>query len=240
MTTTLTRRDSTDVAAAPFGAGRRGSGPRVTTGFGDPDRRPVRRTRRCAWTATRAVAAIAVVAGMTVFAGIELGAPDGSGLVQPADMRVAAWFSAHRALVITPVLRLLNFVGSTVPIVVLAAVFGAWLCRRTSRGAFWSSPSPQSGLRTSFNSGYKMADTQGGAFEEGATVRPLVAGIATLGTRADGSVAVFAWGRDPKVDASMVSARQKPVGHKLSPDVPGDSNRYLTADQRDFVTVVSR
>lgn len=648
MTTTLTRRDSTDVAAAPFGAGRRGNGPRVTTGLGDPDRRPVRRGRQYAWTSTRGAAAIAVVAGMTVFAGVEIGTPDGSGLAQSADMRIAEWFSAHRAPVLTPVLRLLRLVGSTVPIVVLAAVFGAWLLRRTSRPVFlvlpiatvglteliaqlaaktvarprpdlsfalmsqhgfawpsgpvstsvalavsafatlgfagvpaaiarqikviaaagavmiaisqmvlgvqWMSdvamgvllggavatiacrrvlsapgrrsaprrrlsrngritvvgavvfglvpigksyatalrapgaatvdvrsvewlrdhglsgavdraetwwlwrnipstsmqlrelpaaplayrPAPlpasplvselhvdgqprtstgmvpqsipavirptlpgegvwtaalistanevsiatarlrpdaqhpsvvaslawmnvrttkfslirgtrqpgggagpagaavpstqRSRLLAAFNSGYKMADTQGGAFEEGATVRPLVAGIATLGIRADGSVAVFAWGRDPKVDASMASARQnlhllvdqgrlvgglrfnegglwgrvrhalptwrsgigvdatgnviyasgdgltldtlaeslrragsvnameldihqkmvifnlfthdgvgsRPVGHKLSPDMLGDSNRYLTADQRDFVTVVSR
>ena len=146
MTPTLTRRDSTDVAAAPFGAGRRGSSPRVPTGFGGPDRSPVRRARRCAWTATRAVAAIAVVAGMTVFAGIELGTPDGSGLARPADMRVAAWFSAHRAPVITPVLRLLNFVGSTVPIVVPAAVFGAWLCRRTSRAGLLVLPVATVGL----------------------------------------------------------------------------------------------
>ena len=31
-----------------------------------------------------------------------------------------------------------------------------------------------------------------------------------------------------------------PIGHKLSPDMPGNADRYLSADQRDFVAVLSR
>ena len=31
-----------------------------------------------------------------------------------------------------------------------------------------------------------------------------------------------------------------PIGHKLSPDMPGNPNRYLVSDQRDFVMVVAR
>jgi membrane-associated phospholipid phosphatase len=182
-----------------------------------------------------------------------------------------------------------------------------------------------------FNSGYKMADTPGGALEEGRLARPLKSGLATLGIHADGSATVMEWGRDPTGDRSLVAARQNlklivdhghlvdglrlnvggrwgrlkhalptwrsgigvdprgntiyasgqgltldtladalrragavtameldihpnmvtfslfshttprtPIGHKLSPDMPGNADRYLTTDQRDFVAVLSR
>jgi hypothetical protein len=32
----------------------------------------------------------------------------------------------------------------------------------------------------------------------------------------------------------------RPVGQRLSPDMPGSPNRYLSPDQRDFVAVLAR
>ncbi len=187
-------------------------------------------------------------------------------------------------------------------------------------------------LLAAFNSGYKLEDTPGGANEEGVLIRPLQPGIATFGIRTDGSAAVIEWGRDPVIDASMISARQNlhlivdheqlveglrlnvggrwgavkhalptwrsgvgidatgnaiyasgdgltldtlaeslrqagavsameldihkkmvifnlfthampggaPLGRKLSPAMRGSTNRYLVADQRDFIMVTQR
>ncbi len=70
-------------------------------------------------------------------------------------------------------------------------------------------PTAQLGsLLAAFNSGYKMRDTPGGALVEGRQVRAMVAGVATVGIRADGTARVGEWGRDLTAADGFVALRQ--------------------------------
>jgi hypothetical protein len=63
-------------------------------------------------------------------------------------------------------------------------------------------------LVAAFNSGFRMADSQGGFFAFGRTVRPLVAGGASLVIGADGSATVGMWGRDAQMGPNVAEVRQ--------------------------------
>ena len=59
-----------------------------------------------------------------------------------------------------------------------------------------------------FNSGYKLADSNGGYFQEGVTAKPLVPGAASLVFHSDGTMTVGAWGRDATLTPDVVAVRQ--------------------------------
>jgi hypothetical protein len=63
-------------------------------------------------------------------------------------------------------------------------------------------------LVAAFNSGFKMSQANGGAYNNGVTIRPLRDGAASLVIRADGTATVGMWGRDVSMDSSVVSVRQ--------------------------------
>lgn len=63
-------------------------------------------------------------------------------------------------------------------------------------------------LLAAFNSGYKMRDTPGGTLIEGHRTRKMIAGLATLAVRRDGTATVGAWGRDLNAAQGYVALRQ--------------------------------
>jgi len=64
------------------------------------------------------------------------------------------------------------------------------------------------GLLAAFNSGFKLADSRGGYFAQGRTVRALRTGAATLAIRSDGTPMVGQWGRDLQMGPDIAFARQ--------------------------------
>jgi hypothetical protein len=63
-------------------------------------------------------------------------------------------------------------------------------------------------LLAAFNSGFKLADSQGGYYAEGRVVRPLRPGAATLVIDANGTPTVGQWGRDVQMGPQIAFARQ--------------------------------
>ena len=59
-----------------------------------------------------------------------------------------------------------------------------------------------------FNSGFKLADSQGGLYLGGKTVRPLRDGAASFVTYADGSATIGAWNQSVAMSSSVVGVRQ--------------------------------
>ncbi len=59
-----------------------------------------------------------------------------------------------------------------------------------------------------FNSGFRLDNSRGGYFAEGHTVKPLVAGHASLVLRSDGHVDVGVWGRDDTMGSTVTAVRQ--------------------------------
>ncbi len=69
-------------------------------------------------------------------------------------------------------------------------------------------PAAASTLVAAFNGGFQMKDAHGGYYTEKRTVRPLVAGAASLVIYASGAVTVGAWGSDVTMTPSVVAVRQ--------------------------------
>jgi hypothetical protein len=63
-------------------------------------------------------------------------------------------------------------------------------------------------LLAAFNSGFKLADSQGGYYADGRVVRPLRPGAATLVIDANGTPTVGQWGRDVQMGPQVAFARQ--------------------------------
>ena len=59
-----------------------------------------------------------------------------------------------------------------------------------------------------FNSAFRLENSHGGYYAEGRTVKPLVAGRASLVTYADGHVDVGVWGRDDNMSSGVTAVRQ--------------------------------
>jgi hypothetical protein len=80
-------------------------------------------------------------------------------------------------------------------------------------GSGWRYQAPvtvddRTNLLAAFNSGFKLADSRGGYFAQGRTIRALQPGAATLAIRADGTPTVGQWGRDIQMGPDIAFARQ--------------------------------
>lgn len=80
-------------------------------------------------------------------------------------------------------------------------------------GGTWTNEAPvpdglRSNLVAAFNSGFKLADSQGGYYADGRETRPLVAGQATAWIDTGGNLGVGQWGRDVSMGPNVVFARQ--------------------------------
>lgn len=69
-------------------------------------------------------------------------------------------------------------------------------------------PDRQPMLAAAFNSGFKLAEAQGGAYVNGKTVAPLQDGQASLVVGNDGSITVGQWGRDVSMGPQIAAVRQ--------------------------------
>lgn len=72
----------------------------------------------------------------------------------------------------------------------------------------WLPPSQRTGLVATFNSGFKLADAQGGYYDNGHTLGTLRPGAATFVIYKDGHVAIGSWGSEVSMTPQVVSARQ--------------------------------
>jgi hypothetical protein len=104
----------------------------------------------------------------------------------------------------------------------LAAV--AWIDPKLARAAVYAgalepggsgwahqlpiSPAERPGLLAVFNSGFKMADAQGGYYDSGRYARTLQAGAASLWITSDGVAHIGQWGRDATLTSNVVEVRQ--------------------------------
>ena len=90
------------------------------------------------------------------------------------------------------------------------------------------SPSDYPYVAATFNGGFRLDASRGGYYTEGRTVKPLVAGRASLVVFADGHVDVGMWGRDETATPNVVSVRQNLdllVDHsQLTPGVTASSS----------------
>ena len=80
-------------------------------------------------------------------------------------------------------------------------------------GAGWQRQAPvpdgqRSSLVAAFNSGFKLADSRGGYYAEGRTVRPLIDGRASMVFYNDGRFDVGMWGRDFVMSPAVSAVRQ--------------------------------
>lgn len=71
-----------------------------------------------------------------------------------------------------------------------------------------SLPTDRTGLTAAFNSGFRLAEAQGGYYADGRTVGTLRAGSAALVINQDGSATVGQWGRDVSMTPSVAAVRQ--------------------------------
>ena len=72
-----------------------------------------------------------------------------------------------------------------------------------------SMPSVRPQLLAAFNSGFKLADAEGGYYDSGRLARPMRPGAATLWITTDGTLDVGEWGRDVSTQTpGLVMARQ--------------------------------
>ncbi|HSR23384.1 MAG TPA: phosphodiester glycosidase family protein [Candidatus Eisenbacteria bacterium] len=125
--------------------------------------------------------------------------PHGMPAVQVAYLRPDASHTSYLAAVAWMSSRLLRFVqhpGYADP----------------GHLGLWSQPDSVSreraGLVATFNSGFKMADSRGGYYDNGHTLGALRAGAASFVVYRDGHVAIGAWGRDVSMARDVVSVRQ--------------------------------
>lgn len=80
-------------------------------------------------------------------------------------------------------------------------------------GSGWVNHSPiplalRPDLYATFNSGFKLKDSNGGYYAEGHLVKALVAGQASLVFRTDGTATVAEWGRDATMGPDIAAVRQ--------------------------------
>jgi hypothetical protein len=80
-------------------------------------------------------------------------------------------------------------------------------------GSGWANQSPipfsvRPDVYATFNSGFQLKDSNGGYYAEGRTVRPLVAGQASLVFHTDGTATVAEWGRDATMGPNIAAVRQ--------------------------------
>jgi len=71
-----------------------------------------------------------------------------------------------------------------------------------------SLPTDRTGLVAAFNSGFRLAEAQGGYYADRRTVGTLRAGSAALVINQDGSATVGQWGRDVSMTPSVAAVRQ--------------------------------
>lgn len=116
----------------------------------------------------------------------------------------------------------------------------------TEPGGIWTNQAPipdalRPSLVAAFNSGFKMADAQGGYYADGHEARPLVAGQATAWIDTNGTLNVGQWGRDVSMGPNVVFARQNLAlivdGGQPVPDVlSGNSAKWgLTVGNKVLV-----
>jgi hypothetical protein len=84
---------------------------------------------------------------------------------------------------------------------------------REPDGHFWSEGGQvpvrlRGALVATFNSGFKMSESQGGFFADGRLVRPLRDGAASMVITRDGRTSVDQWGRDRGFGPDIVAVRQ--------------------------------
>jgi hypothetical protein len=110
--------------------------------------------------------------------------------------------------------------------------FELWSGTQEPGGPGWTLQAPipvgvRGDLLAAFNSGFKLADSRGGYFAEGRTVRPLVNGKASMVFHADGRLDVGQWGRDVSMAPDVVGVRQNLVllvdNGQAAPDLGVDS-----------------
>jgi hypothetical protein len=80
-------------------------------------------------------------------------------------------------------------------------------------GSGWVNHSPipidlRPNVYATFNSGFKLKDSNGGYYAEGRTVKPLVPGEASLVFHTDGTATVAEWGRDATMGPDIAAVRQ--------------------------------
>ena len=84
-------------------------------------------------------------------------------------------------------------------------------------------PNRRDALVATFNSGFKIADSGGGYYQDGHTVGSLSTGTASFVVYRDGHVDVGTWGREVRMTAQVVSVRQNlgllVDGGRLSPRI---------------------
>lgn len=71
-----------------------------------------------------------------------------------------------------------------------------------------SLPADRKGLLGAFNSGFRLAEAQGGYYADGRTMGTLRAGSAALIIKADGTATVGEWGRDASMGPNIAAVRQ--------------------------------
>ncbi len=80
-------------------------------------------------------------------------------------------------------------------------------------GSGWANASPiplslRPNVYATFNSGFKLKDSNGGYYAEGRLVKPLVNGQASLVFHTDGTATVAEWGRDATMGPTIAAVRQ--------------------------------
>ena len=80
-------------------------------------------------------------------------------------------------------------------------------------GGMWRDMAPiplatRASLVAAFNSGFRLQESQGGYYQQGQMVRPMVDGQATLVIHPDGSATIAKWGRDARMGPGVTEARQ--------------------------------
>ncbi len=124
----------------------------------------------------------------------------GQPAVQVAYLRPDSIHTSYLAGVVWMSSRLLSFVqhpGFTDP-----GHLGLWA------QPDWLPPAQRAGLAATFNSGFKMADAQGGYYDNGHTLGSLVRGAASFVIYRDGHVAIGSWGPEVGMTPQVVSVRQ--------------------------------
>lgn len=83
--------------------------------------------------------------------------------------------------------------------------------------------SQRTGLLGTFNSGFKIKDSRGGYYQNGASAGTLTPGAASLVVYRDGHTDIGSWGSDVRMSSSVVSVRQNLKllvdGGKVAPDI---------------------
>jgi hypothetical protein len=75
----------------------------------------------------------------------------------------------------------------------------------------WLPPDEQSGLAAAFNGGFRMADSFGGFYLAGQTLKPLWTGAASAVIYKDGHLNIGTWGHDIGMTSQVYSVRQELV-----------------------------